>query len=223
MIRINVLCEGTTEYDFVRKVLYDHFIAIDITLIPHNLGGGFNYESLRHQIVKWLNSEHGAYVTTMIDLYGMNNDYPEYTINRTRPAIDKVEAIENAIKKDVSAQPYVHNNKFIPYVQLYEFEALLYSEPGKLEEWLSLEHSISSNSFSAIRNAFNSPEEINDSKHTAPSKRIIGIASSYDKVAEGVTIASDIGLSKLREECKHFDAWITKLEILAAPPTPSIA
>lgn len=94
MIRVNVLCEGSTEYDFVKKVLYDHFIAMGITLIPHDLGGGFSYASLKYQIVKWLNSEHGAYVTTMIDLYGMKSDYPEYAANRSRPAIEKVNNIE---------------------------------------------------------------------------------------------------------------------------------
>jgi hypothetical protein len=57
-------------------------------------------------------------------------------------------------------------------------------------------------------------EDINDSPHTAPSKRITHVVPSYNKTAEGITIASDIGLQKIRQECPHFNAWLTQLENL---------
>jgi hypothetical protein len=40
--------------------------------------------------------------------------------------------------------PYfiAHNQKFLPYIQLHEFEALLFSDPKKLEAWLSLDHPV---------------------------------------------------------------------------------
>ena len=218
MIRIHVLCEGQTEYDFVDKVLRPYVLAQGIVLIAHNLRGGFNYTRLKHTIIEWLNYEKSAYVTTMIDLYGMNRGYPQYaeTTLSNRPALEKVTTIEAAIKADVLTTAHLHNYKFIPYVQLYEFEALLFSEPETLEAWLGLSHTIANQSFSTIRNAFDTPEDINDSPHTAPSKRILNIAPSYDKVAEGVTIASDIGIQKIREECPHFNAWLTELENLEA-------
>lgn len=216
MIRIHVLCEGQTEYDFVDKVLRPYVLAQGIVLIAHNLRGGFNYTRLKHTIIEWLNYEKSAYVTTMIDLYGMNRGYPQYaeTALSNRTALEKVATIETAIKEDVLKTAHLHNYKFIPYVQLHEFEALLFSEPETLEAWLGLSHTIANQPFSAIRNAFDSPEDINDSPRTAPSKRILHIAASYDKVAEGVTIASDIGVQKIREECPHFSAWLTQLENL---------
>lgn len=97
-------------------------------------------------------------------------------------------------------------------LQLHEFEALLFSDPQKLEDWLSLDTVIPYNSFANIRNAFDTPEDINDSPHTAPSKRILSIAKSYNKVVDGNLIAQDIGLNRIRQQCPHFDAWLLKLE-----------
>jgi hypothetical protein len=218
MKRIHILCEGQTEYDFVDKVLRPYFMEQAILLIAHNLKGGFSYQKLKHTIIEWLNYDKSAYVTTMIDLYGMNNRYPQYAemTQSERPALEKVVTIEAAIREDVLNRLHLHNYNFIPYVQLHEFEALLFSEPKTLEAWIALSHRIPNDCFSTIRNAFDTPEDINDSPHTAPSKRILNIAASYDKVAEGVTIASDIGVQKMRAVCPHFNAWLTQLENVEA-------
>jgi hypothetical protein len=215
-IRINVLCEGTTEYNFVEKVLYDDFIHKGIVLIPHNLGGGFNYEGLRFQIRQWLNAEQRAYVTTMIDLYGANRRYPEYEATRLLHPYEKVAKIEAAIKADVLSDKKVHNDKFIPYLQLYEFEALLFANPSLIEEWFTLDYVFKIGSFQKIRDKYETPEHINDNPHTAPSKRIMDIIPAYEdlKASQGVLMVSDIGLAKLRAECKHFDTWLTTLENL---------
>ena len=137
MQRVNVLCEGATEYNFVVEVLCPYFISKGLILHPYDLGGGFSYASLKYQIIKSLNYEQNAYVTTMVDLYGMNDGFPEYSAQSSRPSLEKVAAIETAIKKDILTTATVHNEKFLPYIQLHEFEALLFSDPSKLEEWLS--------------------------------------------------------------------------------------
>lgn len=219
MIRVNILCEGTTEELFVTNVLYKHFILRGIALTGRPLDGGFNYERLKYNIIQWLNEEQGAYVTTLVDLYGTNKDYPGYLDNKNASAVDKVTIMEKQLLDDVLASKKLHNQKFIPYFQLHEFEALLFSNPKLMEEWFRLDHHFRDNSFAAIRNSFETPEHINDSKHTAPSKRIENIIPSYvkRKTNEGVNIVEDIGLEKLREECKHFDTWVTKLESLAVP------
>ncbi|WP_081436174.1 DUF4276 family protein [Magnetococcus marinus] len=71
-----------------------------------------------------------------------------------------------------------------------------------------------------ICGAFASPEHINDSPATAPSKRIQTICKSYDKVVHGTLIALDIGLESIRQHCPLFDAWIKRLEGLNAAPNP---
>ena len=216
MIRIHVLCEGPTEYNFADKVLSPYFILRGVALIPHSLDGGFNYDKLKHYIKRWLNYEQTAYVTTMIDLYGANRRYPKYSETKDLPPLEKIRSIEEAIKTDVLSLTTVHNDKFIPYLQLHEFEALLFSNPELMEEWFSLDYRFKTGSFQEIRDKYETPEHINDSPHTAPSKQIMGIVPAYEdlKTSEGVLIASDIGLTKLREECRHFDEWLSELENL---------
>lgn len=103
-------------------------------------------------------------------------------------------------------------SRFIPYVQMYEFEGLLFSDPEKMAQGIG---QISlSGSLMKIRNQFNSPEEINDSVTTAPSKRIEKLFTAYEKPLHGSLAAKEIGLDVIRRECKRFDEWLKKLAAL---------
>jgi len=214
MTRINIICEGSTEEAFVNKILAPHFLTKGIVVTPRNLGKGDSYDKMRYNILQWMKEENGAYVTTLIDLYGMNKGFPGYLANKHKQPYDKVQAIEAAVNEDI-AKEGLDQSMFIPHFQLHEFEALLFSDPDLLQEWLSLDRPIKADTFKSINDGFPSPEHINDSPQTAPSKRILGAVPSYSKVAEGVLIAEDIGLEKIRGACKHFDGWMTELEGLA--------
>ena len=216
MIRVNIICEGPTEQKFVQKLLYPYFLTKGIAVAASSLDGGFNYGRLKHQIVQMLNSDHGAYVTTMVDFYGLKGEYPGYEANKNRPAPEKAAEIEAAILADVLAAGNLHNQQFIPYMQLHEFEALLFSDTALMEEWLGLDHAIPENCFDTILAGFDTPEHINDSPLTAPSKRILALVPSYEKIDDGVLIAEDIGLEKIRAACPHFDGWMNRLESLAS-------
>jgi hypothetical protein len=63
-------------------------------------------------------------------------------------------------------------------------------------------------------NGVGSPEEINDGPETHPSKRLAGLFPTYRKPLDGPQIAGRIGLPAIRAACKHFDAWLAKLEAL---------
>lgn len=62
------------------------------------------------------------------------------------------------------------------------------------------------------RSAFGTPEDINDSPETAPSKRIQRLVPHYEKPLHGILAFLDIGLQKVRDECPHFAQWIRRLE-----------
>ena len=102
--------------------------------------------------------------------------------------------------------------RFIPYVQMHEFEALLFSNPERFARALGDERL--AREISRIREAFDSPESINDDPTTAPSKRILAIRRSYDKPLYGTLSALEIGLPTMRKECAQFDAWLQRLEAL---------
>ncbi|MBK9013969.1 MAG: DUF4276 family protein [Saprospiraceae bacterium] len=197
MKRINIICEGPTEEQFVKRMLYRHFFDSGIVVSASSLDGGFNYESLKHHIIQMLNSDKEAYVTTLVDLYGIKGHYPGYEANKKKEALVKVKAIEAEILTDILAAKKLHNKKFIPYLQLHEFEALLFSDPAVLEEWLSLDRELPAGCFANILEQFPSPEHINDNPLTAPSKRIIALAAYYGKIDDGVSVADEIGLATI--------------------------
>ena len=65
-----------------------------------------------------------------------------------------------------------------------------------------------------VREAFPTPEDINDNFATAPSKRISGIVPRYDKVVSGLVLVMDIGLDVIRDACPRFGNWLDRLESL---------
>lgn len=114
--------------------------------------------------------------------------------------------MEEAVARDIN------HPKFIPYVQLHEFESFLLVNPDKLITIYPDSNSGIKRLKKEIGNQ--KPEEINESPQSAPSKRIIKYLPEYNgqKAQVGPLVASDIGLTALRLHCPHFNEWISKLE-----------
>ena len=220
MIRVHVLVEGQTEEMFVNRVLRSHLWPLGINLHPQLLGkpghqGGIReYLVARTDFLTVLNQQACPFCTTMFDYYAMPESWPNRTVASQKPPAEKPIVIEEAILADISAElgTGFDPDQFIPYVQMHEFEALLFSDPRLLADGLEL---LDCSAIQSIRDQFQSPEEINDSEQTAPSKRIIGLNRGYSKVTDGILISQKIGLDVMRAQCPHFNDWIGKLEGLA--------
>jgi hypothetical protein len=65
-----------------------------------------------------------------------------------------------------------------------------------------------------MRDAAETPEHINNSVNTSPSKRIESVIDNYTKVRQGIIVAKNIGIDKMLSECKHFATWINKIKSL---------
>ena len=109
-------------------------------------------------------------------------------------------------------------SRFVPYVMMHEFEALLFSDCQELAQVIGRPEL--ADQFQEIRDDFNSPEEINDSRETAPSKCILALINNYEKVPVGTRTVEKIGLSRIRSACSHFDCWLKQLERLPSLFTP---
>ena len=103
------------------------------------------------------------------------------------------------------------SNRFIPYVSMYEIEALYFSDPACLAEKLG----VAQRHIDAILLECKEPENINDHSQTAPSKRMENLSDRFKKTSTGIAIAMEIGIPKMRSACPLFGAWVTKLESLA--------
>ncbi|MBU0632288.1 DUF4276 family protein [bacterium] len=200
---VYVLVEGETEEKFVKEILNPYFEVKDIFLHPVNLYGVSKYSIIKNQLQSLLKNKSFSLVTTMIDLYGCPTDMPKKSeINQNLNYFQKVTFLENIFKEDIN------DEKFLPYLQLHEFEALLFSDVSCF--------SLLSNNISEFVNIVQTkePEEINDSPNTAPSKRIIQQIPQYEftKPTSGIILAKKIGLEKMREKCSHFNNWIESIE-----------
>ena len=221
MIRLHFFLEGQTEETFQRDTLSLHLVNFNISadgkLIAHKKtssrkykGGILDWQKTYNDIGRWTKEDDNAdsWFTTMFDLYALPNDFPGYggAQGETDP-YSKVKFLENALKNEIKYP------RFIPYFQLYEFEALLFSDLQKIERQYPACGREIQNLVKDVADSPN-PELINDNPETAPSKRIIKQIPAYDKKSAGPIIANHIGLPVLRAKCRHFNEWLTELEKL---------
>ena len=104
--------------------------------------------------------------------------------------------------------------RFVSFVMMHEFEGLLFSDSASFCRGIGrpdLEMALLQ-----IRQGFRTPEDINDSPMTAPSKRIKKLLPEYEKPLFGAIGALEIGLHRIRKECPHFNEWLEKLESLGS-------
>lgn len=225
MIRVHVICEGQTEEDFVRKILGPALKDRQILLFPSCIGkvghkgGNVNLHRLSVDLKARLLGDPGSYCTTFFDYYGLPVEFPGKLEGAALTDIsDKqacvVHALSDWAEKTMGSKPA---SRFIPYVQMYEFEGLLFSAPSILAA--SLGESKSEREFRRIRSDFRTPEWINDDVNTAPSKRIAKLFPVFDKPTHPILAAIDIGLNSIRQECRLFDRWIKQLEKSSAGST----
>ena len=216
MSRVYVVVEGQTEEAFVRELLVPHYARLDKYLIPiivstspGHKGGVVSYAKVRPQIVRLCRQDAGAWVTTLFDLYALPADFPgkaapAYPAHASGSA--KAQYLEAQLRQDI-AEP-----NFLPNLLVHEYEALLFTQPAQFEQWTSNE-TVPVTLAQAVAQA-GSPEDVNDSPHTAPSKRILAVMPEYQKTFHGPLIACDIGLDALRQACPHFHAWLLAVEAL---------
>jgi hypothetical protein len=126
---------------------------------------------------------------------------------------------EDVIAEVPNLRPHV---RFLPYLQLHEYEGLLFSDPDAFADGISQSHLTPQ--FRAIRQSFPTPEDIDDGPDTAPSKRVLRLCPSYTKILDGTRAASAVGIVVMRHECPHFRDWVERLMQLGAqwhpqPPT----
>jgi hypothetical protein len=225
MARLYVFAEGQTEQTFASEILKPHLARFEvylyIILVANSRrgrktfrGGGRNYSAMKADICRLMAQEKGedVFFTTMIDLYAIASDFPGLTeADKFHHIPEKrVKFLEQSFTKDIS------DPRFIPYIQLHEYEAYLFSDPTKFRIFYN-NHEREINELDKIASSKQSPEMIDDGPATAPSKRIIALFPDYEdaKTIVGPLVAESIGLDIIRQKCFHFNEWVSCLERLA--------
>ena len=220
-LRLYITVEGQAEKAFADQALAPHLANYNIEVKPRVVvtnrklgkrGGILDFAKIEGDLTRLMSQDRHpeARFTTMIDFYALPPEFPGWTEARkkTLPG-ERVAELEASLFRRFG------DDRFHPYIQLHEFEALLYCDLNELK--CRIAHA--ERGIESLRSevAHLEPEEINEGATTAPSKRIIRHVPVYErsKVRVGAAAASAIGLPALRAKCPHFNEWLTGLEQLA--------
>lgn len=226
MARLLIHVEGQTEETFVNEVLAPHLYTYGYSKVSARLLGNARMRSRRGGIGPWISSRNDilnhlkedseSRSTIMVDYYALpqtgESAWPKRAESEQLAFPNKADLIQNAIHAEICNEMGVNfkPNRFISYIMMYEFESLLFSNPHEFAKGIG--RADLATQFQNIRELFSTPEEINDSPQTAPSKRIKNLVQNYDKPFMGTLAILEIGLDTIRQECPLFDNWVKCLE-----------
>ncbi|MFI3296905.1 MAG: DUF4276 family protein [bacterium] len=215
MNRLIIICEGETELEFCKNILKPYFLSKNIEIsypkIKHSNGGIVSWSVLKKQLLNHLLKEK-CYVTLFIDLYGIKDSYKYPSWEESKTIVDKnkrIGVLEQAMLDDI---PEKYKRFFIPYIQLHEFEVLLFYDFNTFENNIPSRSFVGREELEEVLAKFPNSEMINETITNSPSHRLKRIISGYDKVLYSYCIASEIGLANIRSKCTRFDMWIERLE-----------
>jgi hypothetical protein len=183
--RLIIAVEGRTEDNFVRSSLRDHLwgfgLASSSTIVGkakaaargnsgRGVRGGGCYADWEKDIRNCLkdNPSRDFRLTTLLDLYGLPADFPM----RNRIASDQSQA-DRCDRLQKVLEDKINDWRFIPYIQLHEFEALVMACLPFLESLYDNHEQLNGLACLQIEVASLQPEEINDSMDTAVSLCVV--------------------------------------------------
>ncbi|WP_059280047.1 DUF4276 family protein [Dehalococcoides mccartyi] len=223
MNRVLVLVEGPTERVIIQQVFAPDLGVKNVFLNPKVVGqpghkGGNRFAAVRRELRNLICQEPESIVTMFFDYYGLGNDWPERETTRgksieiARGTLEK--ALADTIRLDMGDG--FNPERFIPYIQFHEMEALLFADPEEMAKVFQKP---------GLKTAFEQDvkdcggcENINNNYETAPSRRIQKHFPGYKKGssvnAHAWRIAQHIGVEKIRQQCPNFNDWYAKLERL---------
>jgi hypothetical protein len=221
MTRVILVVEGQTEEAFVNQVLAPDLslkqIYVTATRImtsqsAHRMykGGFVNFAHLERDVSRLLASDQKRYVGCMVDLYRLPNSVPGYMqCNAQANGYAKVNLLHQIWFN------HFQSPRFIPFVQLHEFEALLYADP-QAAQFVTGSNAAMTAMTQALVQVGGNPELVNQTPDGAPSKRLLAAFPGYEKVVHGVQIAQHVGIQNIQQKCAHFKTWYDKLSALQA-------
>ena len=220
-----VVGEGFTEESFIKRMiaptLAEQAVYVTARLLRtsrRGRGGALSTDRVLHHLPRVIKERDDVYVSTFFDLYGLASDFPGVSVAKAlSDPIERAAAIEAAFGAAVVEAAGCRPERFLPHVQPYEFESLLFADVSAFADTRSTWHTCVTE-LRDMREAVATPEHINDGLMTHPSARLGRVLNEprYDKRLDGPAVAARIGLDRIRADCRHFGRWLGRLETL--PP-----
>jgi len=216
MKRLVIIAEGETEESFVNNILCPFFCSkgiynsIQCFKTKHSHGGMSKYSYIKKDILNII-YEKDVVVSMMIDFYRLPSDFPGFNdLKVTQTHQEQANLLETRIKKDLENSQNQLFDNFIPYIQLHEFEALVFASISGIDS-LFERSEMDYNGLMNVIQQYPNPEDINNHPDTAPSVRLKKLISGYNKVLHGIDIINTVGMAELLEKCPRFKTWIESM------------
>lgn len=219
MTRLLMLVEGQSEEIFVKQTLAPYLAERGVYVQPPIVlwtkripsGGGYrggvsNWNQIRRSLTPLI-FDTDAWVTTLLDFYGLPDDVPGYQQARG-PGNPR----ENVLALQEQLVTEINHPRFIPFLALHEFEAWVFCAPDVVAA-----HFDRANLAEKVQQAIvhaGEPEFINHGETTHPKARLKAMAAGYKETSDGPTLMNKIGIPAIRAACPHFAAWLDRLEAL---------
>jgi hypothetical protein len=216
MVEIIVIAEGVTEEKFIKQVVAPALRPLQIFMKPLLLntsqnakGGAVTFDRLKFNARNTLRQFPNALLSTFLDLYALDTDFPGFAPAKELAEVyARVAQLERALHGAIIAHVGCNPERFLPHIQPYEFEGLLFSDVHALS---AVEPTWAKGlaALSQVRMAAESPEHINEGFDTKPSRRLEDLLQpKYKKAFHGPRAAEHITLEVMERECRHFAAWM---------------
>ena len=181
-------------------------------------GGALSIDRFLLNARNTLRQKSDAVLSSFIDLYGLDTDFHAFKESQKLADVhQRVALLEQALHRAVVAHVGCRPDRFLPHIQPYEYEGLLFSDVDALAAteptW-----GRALGALWKVRESFDSPEHINDGYETKPSKRLENLLHPrYKKTTHGPRAAARISLETMERECAHLQGWMSRLRGLAQP------
>ena len=218
-ITVKVVVEGQTEQKFIKDILAPYmgikgiFMTASLAPKPGQKGRDIKFQRVKKDIVDYLTQSNVNVVSTFVDYYRVK-EWPGKNSILPNSAPEQIAETMNTAAKTEICQEYDCLNptqRFIPFIAVHEFETLLFSDTKALADGLG----VAQTTIDADISRFSTPEHINNSPLTAPSKRLERWYPQYGKTTTGIAIAKTIPVDTMRAKCPLFNQWLSAIEAVA--------
>ena len=225
MVEVIVIAEGVTEEKFIKQIVAPSLRHLQVYIKPQMLntsrnakGGAVSFDRLKFNTRNTLRQSPNAVLSTFLDLYGLHTDFPAFEdAQKKTDILSRVTCLQNALHDAIVSAVGCRPERFLPHIQPYEYEGLLFSDVESLSS-IEPTWAKSLKDLTNVRTFFETPEHINDGYDTKPSKRLENLLHpKYKKTLHGPRAAERITLAVIERECPHFKSWMDSLRGLASP------
>ncbi|MDX6284036.1 MAG: hypothetical protein QOH03_5107 [Kribbellaceae bacterium] len=215
--QIAILVEGQTESAFVTEILAPYLQSFGAYVTPVIVktarladgttykGGGMVWKHYQEDLLRLLGASHYRCVSILVDFYA----YP-----RNAPGVDCCSRPHQPRRctevREQAMAEVIGNSRFVPHVVLHEFETWVIAAAVGARSLLG-DVSVAKALRAEADSVGGDVELLNDSRETAPSKRVLRRWADYDKVIDGIEVIREAGLEAVMDRCPGLNAWVKEL------------